>query len=875
MKNLNKKTLITASIALMLTLSTLLATLPATNAAVTEWDTFAFLIVTPADAGTGQSLVVEFRIDKTVPIGSVLGPYWQGFTIKITKPDGTTETKGPLTADSTGGSWFLYSPSTVGKYSFVMTFPGQWVNWTGGVPPGGFVNFAAFQRWYKPSTSKTVEINVQQNSLPNYPNTALPAGYWTRPIYGEIKGASTQADNWLMQGYDYTTRSFSGTTTFAPYTSAPETAHVLWTKPIMFGGVVGGPTADKAYYTGLSYEQPYVPLIIQDRIIYSETRQVMPPGGGTYCIDLKTGQQIWYLNSTVFSYAQLFDYGSPNEHGVIPFLVAQTGGFPTPLPLTLNFHNPFDGKFLFAIANASAGTTVFGPKGEILIYSFAGAGAARRYLLWNSTLALVNTGSASFTGAISDPTKTFGVIDAFNPTIGYTYDGSKGYQWNVSVPNMGWAVNIQKIGDGVVLTSTGTVGVVQDFGTYPITYVHTAFPAELQRQSDGSYPTSINWLWQQNRTNIYGMYERLSQNIGEKTYVIFDEATLQCHAYDILTGNEKWVSNPFNGTDFGQFSRDYHIAYGKLFTAGYDGYVRAYDINNGNLLWNFYFGNAGFETPYGTWPVYNGFTIADHKIYVSNDEHSPDATLWRGGRTVCLNTETGAMIWNISGWLRIPAIVDGVLTAVNAYDNQIYTIGKGPSKTTIEAPLAGVASGSPITITGTVTDQSVGAKDSPCISDTDMTAWMEYKYEQWPMPTHAAGVEVFVTAVDPNHNTITIGTAISDIGGSYGLSWTPTIQGIYQIMATFGGSKSYGDSFATTYVTVGPAAGTPVTPTPVVVTPTPTQTTTPPTSPSITPSPVPSGPGTGGIGAEYYIAIAAVIIIIAIIAVAVILRRRK
>ncbi len=867
MKNLNKKTLISATIILMMTLSMLLATIPATNAAVTEWDTFAFLIITPEDAGLGQSLVVQYRIDKTVPIGSVLGPYWTGFTVTITKPDGTTETKGPLTADSTGGSWFMYTPNSVGKYTFKMTFPGQWVNWTGGVPPGGFVNFAPFQRWYKPSTSRTVEITVQSAPLPTIPDQALPAGYWTRPIYGEVKGASHLTDNWLMQGYDYTTRSFSGTTTFAPYTSAPETAHILWTKPIMFGGVVGGPTGDKAYYTGLSYEQPYVPLIIQDRIIYSETRQVMPPGGGTYCIDLKTGEQIWYLNNTVINFAQLFDYNSPNEHGIIPHLISIVGS-------TWNFINPFDGKFLFALANCSGGTTVYGPSGELLTYSFTGAGATRRYLMWNSTLALVNTGTATFTGAISDPTKTRGVIDAYNPTIGYTYNGAGGYQWNVSVPNMGWSVFIQKVGDGVVLTSTAMVGVAQDFGVYPQPYVHTAFPAIIQKQADGTYPTSINWLWQQNRTNIYGMYERLSQNIGENTYVIFDEATLRCHAYNVQTGNEKWVSDPFNGTDFGQFTRDYHIAYGKLFTAGYDGHVRAYDINNGKLLWDYYFGNAGFETPYATWPVYNGFTIADHKIYVSNDEHSPDATLWRGGSTVCINTETGDLIWKMSGWLRIPAIVDGVLTAVNAYDNQIYTIGKGPSKTTVAAPLAGVAAGSPVTITGTVTDQSVGAKDSPCISDTDMSAWMEYMYEQKAMPTHAAGVDVYITAVDPNHNTITIGTAVSDIGGSYGLSWTPTIQGVYQIMATFGGSKSYGESFATTYMTVGPAAA--VAPSPVV-TPTPTPVITPPptTPETATPSPAPTTAPSAGLGTEVYIAISAAVIIIVIAAIAVIMRRRK
>jgi len=51
-----------------------------------------------------------------------------------------------------------------------------------------------------------------------------------------------------MQGYDYLTRSFgSGNAAFAPYTTAPDTAHILWTKPIMYGGIVGGEFGDQIY----------------------------------------------------------------------------------------------------------------------------------------------------------------------------------------------------------------------------------------------------------------------------------------------------------------------------------------------------------------------------------------------------------------------------------------------------------------------------------------------------------------------------------------------------------------------------------------------------------------------------------------------------
>ena len=81
------------------------------------------------------------------------------------------------------------------------------------------------------------------------------------------------------------------------------------------------------------------------------------------------------------------------------------------------------------------------------------------------------------------------------------------------------------------------------------------------------------------------------------------------------------------------------IAYGKLYASGYDGYVRAYDITSGNQVWEYFYGSAGYETPYGTWPTYAGFNIADGKIYVTNDDHSPDSVIWRGGKLHVINAQ--------------------------------------------------------------------------------------------------------------------------------------------------------------------------------------------------------------------------------------------
>ena len=151
MKILEKTTIVSTLIILLLTLAAFMPNINAADAQTVNWDTFAYIIVSPNPVGVGQDLIVQFRIDKTVPTGSVLGPFWEGFTVKITRPDGTTETRGPLTADSTGGSWFIYTPTIVGQYTFQTSFPGQLVTWSGGVPPGGFLPLPAFQRYYKPS----------------------------------------------------------------------------------------------------------------------------------------------------------------------------------------------------------------------------------------------------------------------------------------------------------------------------------------------------------------------------------------------------------------------------------------------------------------------------------------------------------------------------------------------------------------------------------------------------------------------------------------------------------------------------------------------------------------------------------------------------
>ncbi len=212
-------------------------------------------------------------------------------------------------------------------------------------------------------------------------------------------------------------------------------------------------------------------------------------------------------------------------------------------------------------------------------------------------------------------------------------------------------------------------------------------------------------------------------------------------------------------------------------------------------------------------------TVADGKLYLNTGVSHGDP-VFDGAQLYCVNATTGKLIWNINtfGEGDMP-ISDGVLVALNGYDNQIYAYGQGPSKTTVNAPQVGVTTSTPVTITGSVTDISSGASQNavaanfpnglPCVSDASMTAFMEAVYMQQPMPTNITGVPVTLFVLDSNGNYRSIGTTTTNAQGEYGLTWTPDIAGNYTVTAVFGGTQSYYGSSASTYFYAGAPAATP------------------------------------------------------------------
>ncbi|MEM3161821.1 MAG: PQQ-binding-like beta-propeller repeat protein [Candidatus Bathyarchaeia archaeon] len=742
------------------------------NAAIAQqkFEFRLFISVAPSPVGVNQAATVMVWTSMPPPTAAGAGgDRWKNIVITVTKPDGTTETKGPFESDAVGGIWCAYTPDQVGTYYFQASFPGQWINTT------------TYKRWYVPVTSKKLALTVQQETVEAWPELPLPTGYWTRPINAELREWYQISSNWLMPAYNFLGRAFDSGSAFSPHAKAPESPHIVWTKELTFGGIIGGEFGYGInYYTGMSYEMKFTPpTIISGKLYYNI--HAASEGPGVICVDLRTGEQIW-RNDTMprIVFGQIFDYESPNQHGAYAYLWSIVG-------TTWYMIDAFTGHQVAVLANASVTVSafstnvMFGPHGEVLVYILNNQG--RWLAMWNSSAIPAFLGGA--TGSAAWQWRPWGK----------KADWRTGIQWNVSIakpPELPGTISFYRT-DGNVLVTMAT------FTTEPWPTIQFA-GLSLKPENRGKL------LWVKNYTDLGVSPTYLWWPYpNEGVFAVSVKDTKNWHVYDINTGQKLFTTEPVEN-DWGMYDYFGVIAYGKLYTAGYSGSVHCYDIKTGKHLWDFDCGSAGLETPYGTWPLYGGITVADGKLYVANGEHSPGTPMWRGYKLYCINAETGEKIWDITMWCiaHSVAIADGYLVGYSGYDNRIYCFGKGKTQTTLTITQDVIQKGSSVLIKGYVTDLSPAVKGTPCVADESMSGWMEYLVMQKPMPQDVEGVTVELYAIDENGASTKIGEATTDPlnGGLFSLVWTPPKEGIYTITAVFPGSKSYWDSCASTAIAV-------------------------------------------------------------------------
>jgi len=829
-KNFNK-TFFAAAAVLLLVCSVFLTSV---NAAPINFPAYAFITVAPNPSGVGQPVAVMFWLGDAPPTASgPLGDRWQGYMVKITRPDGTLENKGPYSSDDVGGAYFSYTPTLTGTYTFEMSFPGQWINTTGN---------NGYQRYYQPANSRAVSLTVQQEAVTGTVDTTLPSGYWTRPINAENREWYRISGNWLMAKLNVDAVAYEGSGSWNKYTTGPETAHIVWTEALTFGGIIGGEYGyGMSYYTGLQYEPLMTPPIIINGVFFHNVAN--PPRYGFEAVDLRTGEILWYQNSSnQLSFGQVLEYDSPNQHGGLPYLWSVVGS-------TWHMYDAFTGNYILSISGVPSGLKAMGQKGEVLVYTLSTS--AHTLSLWNSTKAINPTTDATWMWR----------PDTYR---GQTLNGTLGIEWTVTGNTAPSGSSFQWFwADGQILVSHARVSVPNQ--AWP-TLVHTGFDAKTGVQ-----------LWTQNRTDMGALTYPVYITPNEGVYALYVRERKQWVGWDMQTGAQLWTTDPISD-DWGYYEVTGGFAYGNFYSAGYDGAIHTYNARTGVHLWDYYIGSSRGDTPYGSWPLFGATVFGDNKIYIATNEHSPSTPLWHGERLYCVDAITGQGVWNVSGMYAggrngLGALADGYFVTANGYDNRIYSFGKGLTTTTVSVSPKISVQGSSILVEGTVTDQSSGAKGTPAISDADMTEWMEYLYMQQPKPADVTGVQVKLTAIDVNGDVHDIGTVTTGSSGLFSAIWTPTVEGTYTVTASFVGSKGYYESSAEAAVGITAA----------VVSPAPTETAAPtsvptdaPTStPATTVSPSPAPNPDAGLTTETILIVGAAVAIIAVGAVvAVVLRRR-
>jgi hypothetical protein len=339
----------------------------------------------------------------------------------------------------------------------------------------------------------------------------------------------------------------------------------------------------------------------------------------------------------------------------------------------------------------------------------------------------------------------------------------------------------------------------------------TKASTSVSKLFDKTWTAPAEWLDGSNTLHYVGATNEVENGV----IAVWSKELRKHYGFSTENGDYLWETDTEHWLDaygWGNVEHTWYFAYGKLYSVGVAGIVYAYDLETGDTAWTYAMSDAYGEPVTGdNWWGWIS-VIADGKVYVGTLEHSAEQPIPRGGPFICINATDGKEIWRVNGmfrqtrWGGNAVMGDSIIATMDTYDQRIYSIGKGPSAVTVEAPSAAIAFGSSLVIRGKVTDISPGTKSDdlmlrfpngvPAVSDESMSDWMLYVYKQFPRAANTTGVEVTLSVLDTNGNYRDIGTATSDADGFFTFNWVPDIPGMFTVYASFAGSKAYWPSHA-------------------------------------------------------------------------------
>jgi hypothetical protein len=283
-------------------------------------DTTASLAFRPNPIGKGQSLLINAWI---TPRPVIPGDWYEDVNFIFTKPDGSTETVGPMKTYGEASLWFTYTPDQVGKYTIQLV-------WEGTV-------------FEKGASTEKQELIVQEQPISDWPAAEDPASALTYPVNSENREWANLIGPYLVptgataMGYDCSGSRFN------PYTEGPNSAHINWIIPPVSGagGLVGGQYGQILNYAASAAS---INVVMAGRGYYQA-------GSKICCVDITTGELLW---STTGSYTfGLIEGTATLSQSPVLVKISAAGNSPTAGNLTLQKYDALTGAKTLDVTIAS------------------------------------------------------------------------------------------------------------------------------------------------------------------------------------------------------------------------------------------------------------------------------------------------------------------------------------------------------------------------------------------------------------------------------------------------------------------------------------------------------------------------------------------
>lgn len=123
----------------------------------------------------------------------------------------------------------------------------------------------------------------------------------------------------------------------------------------LIGGEFGNNQESSMYYAAAQYETKFAPIIMNGVLYYSEMPGASTNRAGWVAVDLRTGKELWYKNTTeALQTGQILDFVTPNQYGGILYLwsrpvtnIVNTSGTAPNLASTYQMYDATTGQWIF------------------------------------------------------------------------------------------------------------------------------------------------------------------------------------------------------------------------------------------------------------------------------------------------------------------------------------------------------------------------------------------------------------------------------------------------------------------------------------------------------------------------------------------------